>query len=184
MRTLLVAGALLLLAALDGAFSGFRASAGRTGLIRHLRQDISGAIRGLATVSALLTPVVAFAVLDVSTDAARPPAYVRAGEAMLAAYVPYATLALAALGCYTVLGWRHRFLAGAIILGPFTLARPAVALVGAGAGAWASQSTLAASLAGAAAIAVLAVAPVASRLWYAGSPAPAPASHSSPGSAA
>ena len=39
-----------------------------------------------------------------------------------------ALLVLFAVGAYAVLGWRLKYLAWAVILGPFTFARPPVAL--------------------------------------------------------
>jgi hypothetical protein len=93
-------------------------------------------------------------------------ACVRGGTGMLAVYLPYAVLVLAALACYGLLGWRHRFLASALILGPFTLARPAVAIAGAVAGAW-NSPILIAVLCLTSTAAVLAVEPIANRRWYA-----------------
>lgn len=71
-------------------------------------------------------------------------AFARADEATLAVYVPYGVIALGALDCYAALGWRNRYLASAIILGPLNWLRPAVAVT-----------------------AVQAVEPLASRIWYA-----------------
>jgi hypothetical protein len=92
--------------------------------------------------------------------------YARAGTAMLAIYGPHALLALIALGGYATLSWRLRYLAAALILGPCTLLRPAVAILGAALGAALSNDMVAAAAAGLSAIAVLAVEPLAGRLWY------------------
>jgi hypothetical protein len=74
---------------------------------------------------------------------------------------------LAALACYTLLNWRLRYLAAALILGPCTLLRPAVAITGAALGAALSNDTAVATAAGLSVVAVLTVEPLAGRLWYA-----------------
>ncbi|MGH3405503.1 MAG: hypothetical protein ACRDRJ_23875, partial [Streptosporangiaceae bacterium] len=56
---------LLILAVLDGAFSGFRSSAGRTGLISHRRSDYRAARRGAGLAAVLLAPVITVVCADV-----------------------------------------------------------------------------------------------------------------------
>ncbi|MGH3396577.1 MAG: hypothetical protein ACRDPO_17985 [Streptosporangiaceae bacterium] len=63
--TAAVAAALLILAVLDGAFSGFRSSAGRTGLISHRRSDYRAARRGAGLAAVLLAPVITVVCADV-----------------------------------------------------------------------------------------------------------------------
>ena len=168
--TAAAATALIVLASLDGAFAGFRSAAGRTGLIRHRTADRRAACRGAGLVCVLLAPVTALVIADVAAHPARTGVYTRAGEAMLAVYGPYAAVVLAALGCYAVLGWRQRYLASALILGPLTLLRPAVAAAGAVAAAAVTRDAAASACAGLAVVAVLAVEPAASRRWYAPRP--------------
>ncbi len=93
--------------------------------------------------------------------------FARAGEAMLTVYGPYGLVVLAALGCYAALGWRNRYLASAVILGPLTWLRPTVAVAGAILGGAAGADPLAWACAGLAVAAVLAVEPLAGKLWYA-----------------
>jgi hypothetical protein len=62
--TAFVASGLLALAILDGAFSGFRASVGRTGLIDHRAADRLAARRGVALALLALTPVIAGICVD------------------------------------------------------------------------------------------------------------------------
>ena len=162
-----VAAALLVLALLDGAFAGFRSSVGRTGLISHRNSDERAARRGAALSIVLLSPVVVLICGEVLVRHGRMDAYTRAGTAMLTIYAPYALLVLAALGCYAVLNWRLKYLASALILGPFTLLRPGVALIGAIVGAIGANDKLVASAVALAVIAVLAVEPLADRRWYA-----------------
>lgn len=166
-QQVLVAAALLALAVLDGMFAGFRSSCGRTGLVRHRHQDLVAHLRGLALAMVLLTPVAAIVLVDVVVRPARLSTYVAAGRVMLTVYLPYAWIVLTALAAYALLGWRRRFLASALILGPFTLARPLMALAGAAAAAWSAHDLLIAALCLAAAAAALAVEPLADRKWYA-----------------
>jgi hypothetical protein len=167
--TAAVAAVLLLLAVADGAFAGFRASAGRTGLIRHRRSDYRAAVRGAGLAGVLLAPVLAV----MCAEAVRPGGledYARAGTAMLAIYGPAALVVLVALAGYTVLSWRLRYLASALVLGPFTLLRPGVAILGAAVGAAESRDAVVAASVVLSVIAVLAVEPLAGRLWYAPAP--------------
>jgi hypothetical protein len=166
MTAFLIATALAVLALLDGAFAGFRASAGRDGLIDHRRSDRLAALRGAALTRVLLAPVTAFTSTDVALHPPRLAVLTRAGEAMLSVYGPYGLVVLAALACYSALGWRNRYLASALILGPLTWLRPAVTAAGAIYGGAVSPAPLTWTCAALAAAAVLAVEPLASRLWY------------------
>ena len=158
---------LLAVALLDGTFSGFRSSVGRTGLIDHRAADRLGGRRGALLVSLLLTPAAALAVADVAARHNRLAAYVRAGEGMLAVYAPYGVLVLVALAGYLTLGWRQRYLASALLLGPLTLARPYVAIAGAMLGVALGHDPVVATCAALSVAAVLAVQPAADRIWYA-----------------
>jgi hypothetical protein len=161
-----VAAVLLTLAVLDGAFAGFRASAGRTGLISHRRSDHQAARRGAGLAGVLLAPVIAAVCADSLVHPAHLGDYTRAGAAMLAVYSPYALLVLIALACYATLNWRLRYLASALILGPLTLLRPCIAVLGAALGAARGGDTAIGVAAGLSAIAVLTIEPLAGRLWY------------------
>jgi hypothetical protein len=74
---------------------------------------------------------------------------------------------LIALACYASLNWRPKYLASALILGPFTLDRPVIAVLGAALGVALSNDAAVATAVGLSVIAVLAVEPLAGRLWYA-----------------
>lgn len=161
-----VTAALLTLAILDGAFAGFRSSVGRTGMIAQRNADLVAARRGTMLVLALLTPVALLIAYNAFTHH-RLAQYTRAGEYMLAIYLPYGGLVLAALVVYALLDWRLKYLASAVILGPFTLLRPAVAAAGAILAATHTPSVTGKTLTICAALAVLAVEPLADRLWYA-----------------
>jgi hypothetical protein len=162
----LTAAALAVLALLDGMFAGFRASVGRTGLIDHRRADRLACLRGGTVVCILLAPAATIASTEGALHPAQLAVFARAGEAMLAVYGPYGLVVLAALGCYAALGWRNRYLASAIILGPLTWLRPTVAVAGAILGAASSTDPLVWACAGLAVAAVLAVEPLAGQFWY------------------
>jgi hypothetical protein len=91
---------------------------------------------------------------------------------MLAVYGPYALLVLAALACYAALNWQLKYLAAALILGPFTLIRPGIAILGAAVGMALGKDVVTALAAVLSAIAILAVEPLAGRLWYTRNPSP------------
>jgi hypothetical protein len=173
--TAAVAVMLFILAILDGAFAGFRSSAGRTGLINHRQSDHQAARRGAVLAFVVLAPVMAATSLDIAVHPALRGDYTRAGTVMCAVYGPYALLVLTALACYATLDWPLKYLATALILGPFTLLRPGIAVLGAAIAAVLSNDLAVAIMAGLSVVAVLAVEPVAGRLWYARNP-PGPAS--------
>ena len=84
---------------------------------------------------------------------------------MLVVLLPYAAVVGLALGAYGVLGWRLKYIAMAVILGPFTLARPVVALGSALAAACATDSVTVMIPVVLAIAAVLLVEPLAGRRW-------------------
>jgi hypothetical protein len=94
---------------------------------------------------------------------------------MLAVDGTYGFVVVGALACYLTMSWRKRYLASAVLLGPLTLARPAIALLGGALGAIASHDALTTAFATAAVSAVLAVEPAAGRIWYHIAAAPYPA---------
>lgn len=134
----MIPAALILFALLDGAFAGFRASAGRDGRIDkrryHLRAMASGA-------SASVVAIVALAALTLASCATHhdPRAawaeLIAVGGRLVLVYALYSALVLAALAVYLLARHEVRTLATVAILGPFTLARPWVVL---GAAAWAT----------------------------------------------
>jgi uncharacterized SAM-binding protein YcdF (DUF218 family) len=104
--------------------------------------------------------------VDVATRPDRVAAYAPAGLAMLAIDGTYGVVVLGALACYLTMSWRKRYLASAVLLGPLTLARPAIALLGGAVGAVVSHDALTTAFAIAAVAAILAVEPAAGRIWY------------------
>jgi hypothetical protein len=164
--TAAVADGLLVLALLDGSFAGFRSSAGRTGLINHCESDYQVARGGAGLLCVLLAPVIAAACADAVARHGNLGDYTRAGQAMLSIYGPYGLVVLMALASYATLTWRFKYLASALILGPLTLLRPVIAVLGGVSGIAASDSTAVAIAASLSVIAVLAVELLASRIWY------------------
>ncbi len=163
--TALLAGILVMLALADGACSGFRAVLGRNGRIDHRSDDVRAARVGMIVVTLLLAPAAIVAGLDLTIEPSRVGGYERSAQAMLVVLAPFALVVTLALIVYAVLGWRQKYLAMAVVLGPCTLVRPFV-VVGAVAVAVSAGGSagpvVTALLAGAA---VLSVEPVVGRLW-------------------
>lgn len=156
--TAVLAALLAGLALVDGTLAGFRASVGRSGLVRHRAEDLQGARRGLLTSSASLAPAVA---LCIALAVARGTADLdSAARAMLWVYLPFGVVILLALLAYLVLGWQQRYLASAVILGPLTLARPWVVVAGGGLGIVVAADVLTAVAVALAVVGVLAVEPL------------------------
>lgn len=150
--TALVLVVLACLALLDGAFSGFRASLGRTGLVDHRAEDRRGLRRGVAVVVMLSVPAMLALIVDLAAGGQELASYRDAGLDFLMIVGPYAAIVLLALAVYGLLRWELRYLASAVILGPFTLVRPyivvaaaVVALVRAGSAGIAVTGALAAA---------------------------------------
>lgn len=161
--TALVLGTLAALGLVDGVLSGFRSSLGRSGLVDHRATDRAGLRRGLRLFAVLALPVVAVLALDLALRGATAD-YGEAATLFLAALAPYAALVVGALVAYGCLGWRHKYLAAAVILGPFTLARPYI-VIAAAAFALLRVGDAGVAVTGAlAVVAVLLVEPLADRL--------------------
>ncbi|MBK8259594.1 MAG: fatty acid desaturase [Polyangiaceae bacterium] len=114
-------------AVLDLAFAGFRAAAGRDGLIEkrayYTRAMGEGAGLGLAF-SAVMALVTWAVVRRAEDPGALFAELVATGSRMLLVFGGYAVLVLAALIVYTIAKHELRTLATVAILGPFTLIRP------------------------------------------------------------
>lgn len=163
--TALVLTTLAALALVDGACSGFRSALGRTGLVDHAALDRRATLLGVRTVALCLLPACSVFAVDVVVAKTPVEAYALAGGVMLVVLVPYAVIVLLALGAYAVLGWRQKYVAMALVLGPFTLVRPLVAVGAAVAGAYAAPSATVVATVALATVAVLLVEPLAGRGW-------------------
>ncbi len=137
-------GMLGALAVVDGAFAGFRAAAGRSGLLDKrtwYREAMArGAAYGAFAALAMAALLVALAPADAEVAARRA----------LAVYLPYAAvLALAGIA-RRVEHVDVRSIASLLVFGPFTLLRPLVLIAG----------ILAAAIPGSRAVALLGVAAI------------------------
>lgn len=135
---------LSLLAVLDGLLVGMRAAAGRDGRVRKVGYYARAQLAGLCASAGLVGAawLLAAGLLARSRD---PDAlwgdFMAAGRPALVCWGAYAVVAVLALGVYL---WaalvRHstelRTWATVLVLGPFTLTRPAVVLVGLGLAVW------------------------------------------------
>lgn len=158
-----VLAALLVLGVADAAFSGFRASLGRSGMVDHRQEDHEGLLRGAFFGLLLSTPAVIALIVDVTVGDQRLTAYRDAGTVFLVIVGPYALVVLAALGVYGALRWELKYLASAVILGPFTLLRPLLVAVATAVAVWHHPATGIAVSAALAASSVLLVEPMLNR---------------------
>jgi hypothetical protein len=130
---LLVPASLYALATLDSAFAGYREAAGRSALINkgayYRRAMLRGALWGQAAVAVALA---VFAALYFLTDdrAAFVSALLAAGRRMLAVYVPYTAVVLAAFAVRAVPSVDVRSLTSTLVFGPFVFVRPLVVAAG------------------------------------------------------
>lgn len=126
----MTAALLLFLGVLDGCFSGFRAAAGRDGRTDKRAFAVSACVQG--TKAGCVAMALLGLVLTLALTAGVPySALVLGGHAMLAVFLPYASVVLLAL-----VGWGSfrrlelQTLMSTLVLGPFTLVRPLLVLVG------------------------------------------------------
>lgn len=151
---------MILLAVLDLTFAGFRAAAGRNGLIEkrayYARSMVAGALAGVgfSAVMALVT----FAALRPSpSPGVLYNDLVGVGLRMALVFGAYAALVLLALFVYVLARHELRTLATVAILGPFTMARPWMVVVAAIYGLWPVRSPLVIGLTLASCLGVLAL---------------------------
>lgn len=120
------------LALVDGAFCGFRASAGRNPRIFLWPYYATAMRRGLAfAVVFVVVFLGAGLAVRFGVSQAMWSALEIAASSMVQVYGVYATLVLAALALYGFGAFDLSVLATVIVLGPFTLIRPLVILGGA-----------------------------------------------------
>lgn len=132
---------LLLLALTDGAFSGYRAAAGRDGRLH--KRDFYGQAMGRGAAYALgasaLAGLAAGLLLAVAPN---PPlllaALTHAAACLLQVYLPYAAVTVAAFAVRSVPSVDIRSAASALLFGPLDLLRPVVAIAGV---LWAAEAT-------------------------------------------
>ncbi len=121
------------MATLDSGLVGFRVAAGRSLAIRKRPYYLRAMGRSFIAGQALLALSAAMAGLALSLSA-EPTAswelFLIAARNLLYAYAPYSVLVLLALAFYLIPKHDSRAIATVVILGPFTLLRPYVFLLG------------------------------------------------------
>lgn len=122
---------LTLLAVLDGALLGFRAAAGRTGLVHKPRYFVRAVALGVAYASAVVAAgcVLTFLLVQASGAALFEELLV-AATAGVRIFTVYAALVISALFLWMVPSTDVRTFCTVTVLGPGTLARPLVILAG------------------------------------------------------
>lgn len=143
---------LAVLAFVDAGFCGFRAAAGRNARLflgSYYRRSVRRAlVFGGAII--LLVGCVAMTGLALGDDGTWN-ALVATASRMVLVYGVFATMVLVALGLYLIGRFDLAVLATVLVLGPFTLVRPAVIVLGGAWAAWMAPTPFAAVLALAAA---------------------------------
>ncbi len=130
-----------LLALVDGAMCGFRAAAGRSGLIDKRLYFQRAIVRGFgATLVVLVVGVVLAVALARVNGAAAWFEFERAARASAAVYASFAGPVILAILLWFTPSIDLRTLMTVTILGPGTLLRPVVVLVGLAVGVHASPS--------------------------------------------
>ena len=144
-----VAAALYFLATLDSAFVGYRDAAGRSALIRkgayYTRAMLRGALWGQAAVAAAVALLAAL-LLRAEDRPAFVHSLIEAGRRMLAVYVPYALVVLAAFAVRAAPSVDVRSLTSTLVFGPFQFIRPFVVVAGVAWGLLAARRADAAAL--------------------------------------
>ena len=126
MRVLVPIG-LIVLALLDGCFSGFRAAAGRDARTAKRSYARAACVIGTVAGTAVVVAVAAYSLGVIAADGKRYDEFVRAGGRLLLVLVPYGALVVLALLAYVAVPRTDvQTLMSTLILGPFTLARPVV----------------------------------------------------------
>ncbi len=158
------------IALIDGAFAGFRAATGRSGMINKRVYYIVAARRGFLAAATMLGLVAAVLLTDL-VFAARPSvcyaSLVRAGSGLLVVIGPFAAVVIVSLIGYTTLPRRPATFLILLGLGPLTLLRPLIVVVACAVGVWLAHDIDAALGVIQAGIGVLAVEPFVHRRWYA-----------------
>ncbi len=131
---------LCVLALLDGAFAGFRASLGRDARLRSVERNVTAAVRGMfAAVIGLIGVALTCGVglVDGANRSTRFEALIGGGIRLLAVLAPVAVVTLTAIGV-RVLAKDHELQAAAVtmVLGPITMLRQPIIVAGAVAAAW------------------------------------------------
>jgi len=156
-----------LLASLDATFVGFRDAAGRNPRVFKKAWFRRALLRGLALGQVASVVVLAWlGVLAWSLDATEVvDLHHKVGGGMVAVYLPYAVVVLGALSVYKLPHPDVSSLATVLVLGPLTLLRPVVILVGAGWGLWQAPTLATGSSVVLAAGLMLALEPMLGRRW-------------------
>ena len=123
------------LAVMDGGLMGFRASAGRSGLLDKRVYYRRAIVRGMLSTFAIVVVhgVVALALAAASDDfRATLTSFVVAARPAASAFAGFTGVALLAFVLYFAPVGDFRVLANVVVLGPFTIARPWVIVCGCG----------------------------------------------------
>ncbi|GIG53294.1 hypothetical protein [Demequina activiva] len=158
--------ALLVVVLQHGGTAGIHAAMGRDGMIDHRRAELLGAIRGTATLVALMGPVFVIWAFDALSSPERMELYVTANWAIIAVYGPITVVALASFVLARTTPWQVRSNLNSVVIGTLELLRPWMAAAGMIAGIAITRDVVVAAIGTIAVIAGILVPAITRRWWY------------------
>lgn len=160
-----VLAALLVVVLQHGGTAGIHAAMGRDGMIDHRRAEFTGALRGTATLVALMGPMFVIWAFDALSSADRMELYVKANWAIIAVYGPITVIALVSFILARTTPWQVRSNLNSVVIGTLELLRPWMAAAGMVAGIAVTRDLVVAAIGTVAVIAGILV-PWATRHWW------------------
>ena len=158
--------ALLIVVLQHGGTAGIHAAMGRDGMIDHRRAERLGALRGTATLVALMGPVFVIWAFDALSSPERMDLYVTANWAIIAVYGPITAVALTSFVLARTTPWQVRSNLNSVVIGTLELLRPWMAAAGMIAGIAITRDLVVAVIGTAAVITGILVPTVTRRWWY------------------
>ena len=113
-----------------GGTAGVLASAGRNGLLRHVRTEFVGAMRGTLAITVLVAPVLAVAAVDALASESRFEVYMEAARVLAVAYAPFTVVSGVSFVLARSTSWKIRSNVNSMVLATLMFLRPYLAIAG------------------------------------------------------
>ncbi|PKQ17810.1 MAG: hypothetical protein CVT68_06605 [Actinobacteria bacterium HGW-Actinobacteria-8] len=139
---------------------------GRDGRVHHRGIEVTGAMRGVVALAALMTPVAIVWALDALSSPARLELYLRANVAMLWLWIPITLVALVSFLVARLSPWQVRSSLNSMVFSVLELLRPLVASAGIVIAAIATSDVRVALVGSFAVIMAMQTSRVTRRWWY------------------
>jgi hypothetical protein len=146
--------------------AGIRACMGRDGRVHHRGIEVTGAMRGVVALAALMTPVAIVWALDALSSPARFELYLRANVAMLWLWIPLTLAALLSFLVARLSPWQVRSSLNSMVFSVLELLRPLVASAGIVIAAFATSDIRVALVGSFAVFMAMQTSRVTRRWWY------------------